>query len=53
MLRADTEQADDATRGALRGLASMVALLLLSKRDFTLGVLSRQVPVPPAPDSRW
>lgn len=32
MLRADTSQDDAATRDALRALASMVALLLLSKR---------------------
>ena len=35
MLRADTAQDDDATRYALRALASVVALLLLSKRDFS------------------
>ncbi|MGW7256573.1 PP2C family protein-serine/threonine phosphatase [Streptomyces sp. NPDC054834] len=35
MLRADTDEDDETTRDALRAVASMVALLVLSKRGFS------------------
>ncbi|MGZ3097079.1 hypothetical protein [Streptomyces sp. H62] len=35
VLRADTAEAGEAARDALRAVASMVALLLLSKRSFS------------------
>ncbi|MEV5886323.1 PP2C family protein-serine/threonine phosphatase [Streptomyces sp. NPDC052020] len=55
MLRADTANDDDATRHALRSLASMLALLLLSKRDFSdsHARLTRTAPMSVAAEMQW
>ncbi|MER5294505.1 PP2C family protein-serine/threonine phosphatase [Streptomyces pharetrae] len=55
VLRADTEQDDEATREALRALASMVALLLLSKRAFSdsYARLIRTAPMTVAAEMQW
>ncbi|MFE6332070.1 PP2C family protein-serine/threonine phosphatase [Streptomyces sp. NPDC057806] len=55
MVRADTDQDDDQTRDALRELASMVALLLLSKRAFSdsYARLIRTAPMSVAAEMQW
>jgi serine phosphatase RsbU (regulator of sigma subunit) len=55
MVRADTDRDDDATRDALRELASMVALLLLSKRAFSdsYARLIRTEPMSVAAEMQW
>ncbi|MGW0917085.1 PP2C family protein-serine/threonine phosphatase [Streptomyces sp. NPDC002784] len=55
MVRADTDRDDDATRDALRELASMVALLLLSKRAFSdsYARLIRTAPMSVAAEMQW
>ncbi|MFH8804553.1 PP2C family protein-serine/threonine phosphatase [Streptomyces sp. NPDC017936] len=55
MLRADTGQDDEATRYALRALASTLALLLLSKRDFSdsYARLLRTAPMSVAAEMQW
>ena len=55
MLRADTETDDAATRQALRDLASMTALLLLSKRSFSdsYARLVRTEPMNVAAEMQW
>ncbi|WP_189986827.1 PP2C family protein-serine/threonine phosphatase [Streptomyces capoamus] len=55
VLRADTETEDEATRRALRDLASMVALLLLSKRSFSdsYARLVRTEPMNVAAEMQW
>ncbi|WP_445281874.1 PP2C family protein-serine/threonine phosphatase [Streptomyces sp. DSM 118148] len=55
VLRVDTGQEDQATRDALRVLASMVALLLLSKRDFSdsYARLIRTAPMTVAAEMQW
>ncbi|MEU2061295.1 PP2C family protein-serine/threonine phosphatase [Streptomyces sp. NPDC013455] len=54
-LRADTEQDDGPTREALRALASMVALLVLSKRDFSdsYARLVRTAPMSVSAEMQW
>ncbi|MFD1831384.1 PP2C family protein-serine/threonine phosphatase [Streptomyces desertarenae] len=55
VLRADTAGDDDQTREALRALASMVALLLLSKRSFSdsYARLVRTAPMNVAAEMQW
>ncbi|MFI8193861.1 PP2C family protein-serine/threonine phosphatase [Streptomyces sp. NPDC085946] len=55
VLCADTEQDGEATRDALRALASMVALLLLSKRAFSdsYARLIRTAPMSVAAEMQW
>ncbi|MGX1274457.1 PP2C family protein-serine/threonine phosphatase [Streptomyces phaeoluteigriseus] len=55
LLRADTEQDDRSTRDALRALASMVALLLLSKRDSSdsYARLTRTAPMSVSAEMQW
>ncbi|MGI5484666.1 PP2C family protein-serine/threonine phosphatase [Streptomyces lavendofoliae] len=55
VLRADTDQDDDATRDALRKLASMIALLLLSKRAFSDSYARsiRTAPMSVAAEMQW
>ncbi|MFF5158031.1 PP2C family protein-serine/threonine phosphatase [Streptomyces sp. NPDC000348] len=55
VLRADTAHDDEATRDALRALASMVALLLLSKRAFSdsYARLVRTAPMSVAGEMQW
>ncbi|MFI1722603.1 PP2C family protein-serine/threonine phosphatase [Streptomyces sp. NPDC020489] len=55
VLRADTETDDEATRDAVRDLASMTALLLLSKRSFSdsLARLVRTEPMNVAAEMQW
>jgi serine phosphatase RsbU (regulator of sigma subunit) len=55
VLRADTDSDDEATRQALRDLASMTALLLLSKRSFSdsFARLVRTEPMNVAAEMQW
>ncbi|MGK5448627.1 PP2C family protein-serine/threonine phosphatase [Streptomyces radiopugnans] len=55
VLRADTDGDDEGTREALRALASMVALLLLSKRSFSdsYARLVRTAPMNVAAEMQW
>jgi serine phosphatase RsbU (regulator of sigma subunit) len=55
VLRADTETDDEPTRRALRDLASVVALLLLSKRSFSdsYARLVRTEPMNVAAEMQW
>ncbi|MEU9590902.1 PP2C family protein-serine/threonine phosphatase [Streptomyces sp. NPDC048193] len=55
VLRADTDDDDETTRDALRSLASMVALLLLSKRGFSdsYARLVRTEPMTVAAEMQW
>ncbi|GAA3499174.1 PP2C family protein-serine/threonine phosphatase [Streptomyces prasinosporus] len=55
VLRADTAEDDEATRDALRSVASMVALLLLSKRAYSdsYARLIRTVPMTVAAEMQW
>ncbi|MFG2794236.1 PP2C family protein-serine/threonine phosphatase [Streptomyces sp. NPDC048419] len=55
VLRADTDTADERTRQALRDLASMTALLLLSKRSFSdsYARLVRTEPMNVAAEMEW
>ncbi|MEG8279933.1 PP2C family protein-serine/threonine phosphatase [Streptomyces sp. AHA2] len=55
VLRADTDTGDEATRQSLRDLASMTALLLLSKRSFSdsYARLVRTEPMNVAAEMQW
>ncbi|MFF8867503.1 PP2C family protein-serine/threonine phosphatase [Streptomyces sp. NPDC015139] len=55
VLRTVADGDDDATRDALRAVASMVALLLLSKRDFSdsYARLIRSAPMSVAAEMQW